>query len=391
MQSMSCRRTTNLDQQVTEKTALNRVKSDVLQSTATQCRVSLCILLFILSIHPLYAAAQSQVSLKKAEWGKALFFEPKLSANGKISCATCHEVGRAFTESRATSTDIEGHSVGRNSPTLINAAHMDVLTWSNPVLRKLENQIIVPLFLDTPGEMALIRVWPRVRAELLEKAPHIDLFRTAFPEEKGAPETRHIFSALAEYVRTLEAFDSPYDRFLAGEKNALSSKAQLGRELFFSKRTNCSSCHSGILLSNASKREFLTSKDPLSLPPTIDEKGNVLQFAHNGLYNWDGRGGVPEKHEGLYEFSLKPEDRGKFKIPPLRNVARTPPYMHDGSIKTLEGVVDHYNRGGSHRCPKKKNCGPAPQKHPLVRPLLLTSTEIESLVEFLKALSTKKF
>ena len=268
---------------------------------------------------------------------------------------------------------------------------MDVLTWSNPVLRKLENQIIVPLFLDTPGEMALIRVWPKVRSELLEKSPHIEMFRAAFPEEKRSPDTRHLFSALAEFVRTLDAFDSPYDQFLAGNTKALSPKAQRGRELFFSKRTNCASCHSGVLLSNAAKKEFLTSKDPLSLPPAQDEKDNILQFAHNGLYNWDGRGGVPEKQEGLYEFSLKLEDRGKFRIPPLRNVARTPPYMHDGSLATLEDVVKHYNRGGTHRCEKKKACGPAPQKHALIRPLSLTSAEQDALVEFLKSLSTQKY
>lgn len=328
---------------------------------------------------------------KKAEWGKALFFEPRLSANGKISCATCHETQRAFTESRATSKDIEGHSVHRNSPTLINSAHMDILTWSNPVLRKLENQIIVPLFLDTPGEMALIRVWPKVRSEVLEKSPHIEMFRNAFPEERGTPDTRHLFSALAEFVRTLEAFDSPYDRFLAGEKNALSSGALRGRELFFSQRTNCGSCHSGVLLSNAAKKEFLIAKDPLALPAVKDEEGNVLQFAHNGLFNWDGKGGVPEKHEGLYEFSLKLGDRGKFRIPPLRNVARTPPYMHDGSISTLEAVVEHYNLGGTHRCMKKRGCVPAPQKHALIRPLFLSASEKQALVEFLKSLSTRKF
>ncbi len=350
------------------------------------------LLAFFLSAEDAQATTvAAQPISKKAEWGRALFFEPRLSANGKISCATCHETARAFTENKATSSDIEGRSVGRNSPTLINSAHMDVLTWANPVLRKLENQIIVPLFLDTPGEMALIRVWPKVRAELLEKSPHIEMFRAAFPEEKGSPDTRHLFSALADFIRTLEAFDSPYDQFLAGNTKALSPKAQRGRELFFSKRTNCASCHSGVLLSNAAKKEFLTSKDPLSLAPAQDEKGNILQFAHNGLYNWDGRGGVPEKHEGLYEFSLKLEDRGKFRIPPLRNVARTPPFMHDGSLATLEEVVGHYNRGGTHRCAKKKSCGPAPQKHALIRPLSLSSDEREALVEFLKSLSTQKY
>jgi len=268
---------------------------------------------------------------------------------------------------------------------------MDVLTWANPVLRKLENQIIVPLFLDTPGEMALSRVWAKVRSEVLAKSPHIDMFRSAFPEEKGLPDTRHLFSALAEYVRTLEAFDSPYDRFLAGNQNALNQEAKLGRELFFSERTSCSACHSGILFSNAAKKEFLIGKDPLARAPAKDARGNILQFAHNGLYNWDGKGGVPEKSEGLYEFSAQMEDRGRFRIPPLRNVARTPPYMHDGSIATLERVVEHYNRGGFNKCEKRKSCGAAPQKDPLIRPLNLSTKEKRALVEFLKALSTQKF
>jgi cytochrome c peroxidase len=322
----------------------------------------------------------------QAEWGRALFFEARLSASGKISCATCHNPERAFTEKRKTSLDINGKSVHRNSPTLLNAAHMDVLTWANPVLRKLENQIIVPLFLDTPGEMALIRVWPQVRAEVLQKTPHFELFRKAFPDERGIPETRHLFSALAEYVRTLEGIESSYERFLAGDQSALSKKAQQGRILFFSDRTNCSSCHSGVLFSNAAKKEFLRSKDPLATPPAKDESGNVLQFAHNGLFNWDGSGGAPERHEGLYEFSRKSEDVGKFRIPPLRRVKQTSPYMHDGSLATLEDVVEHYNQGGSHRCLKKARCGPAPQMHPLVRKLNLGKEDKESLVEFLKAL-----
>jgi cytochrome c peroxidase len=386
-----------LDQQVTSASGQNLRTREIRKSQNHQRAKNGAVWIFVLLSILLSAenaqanAAAVQPLSKKAEWGRALFFEPRLSANGKVSCATCHETARAFTENKATSSDIEGHSVGRNSPTLINAAHMDVLTWANPVLRKLENQIIVPLFLDTPGEMALIRVWPKVRAELLEKSPHIEMFRAAFPEEKGSPDTRHLFSALAEFVRTLEAFDSPYDQFLAGNTNALSPKAKRGRDLFISKRTNCASCHSGVLLSNASKKEFLTSKDPLAPPAVRDEHGNILQFAHNGLYNWDGRGGVPEKHEGLYEFSLKLEDRGKFRIPPLRNVARTPPYMHDGSIATLEDVVKHYNRGGTHRCEKKKSCGPAPQKHALIRPLALTAADQEALVEFLRSLSTKKY
>ncbi|MEY2987872.1 MAG: hypothetical protein RJB13_1393 [Pseudomonadota bacterium] len=340
--------------------------------------------------------AQAQPSLKaagqglispQAAWGRELFFDSRLSANGKISCATCHEPERAFTENKVSSTDIEGKSVERNSPTLINSSHMDVLTWANPVLRKLENQIIIPLFLDTPGEMALIRVWPKVRTEVLGTSPHIEMFRKAFPKEKGLPDTRHLFFALAEFVRTLEGFDSPYDRFLAGDKKAMSVASQRGRIVFFSKKANCGSCHSGMLLSNASKKEFLKSNDPLALPPVTDSSGQVMQFAHNGLYNWDGLGGVPAKHEGLYEFSHKKEDLGKFRIPPLRNVAFTAPYMHDGSLKTLEAVVEHYNRGGSHFCQSKKKCRPAPQRHPLVRKLHLTEREKSDLVEFLKALS----
>ncbi len=344
--------------------------------------------LALVLLQPFAYAAQLN---PKAEWGKVLFFDSRLSANGKIACSTCHNPQRAFTQNKATSDDIEGHSVHRNSPTLINAAHMDVLTWANPVLRKLENQIIVPLFLDTPGEMALIRVWPKVRAEVLEKSPHVDFYRSAFPSENNSPETRHIFSALAEYVRSIEAFDSPYDKFLSGHSASLSRKAQRGRELFFSKRTNCSSCHSGVLLSNASKKEFLQSRDPLAQPPAKERNGEIVQFAHNGLYNWDGRGGVPTKHEGLYEFTLKLEDRGKFRIPPLRNVARTAPYMHDGSLPTLESVVEHYNRGGSHRCAKNTGCGPAPQMHSLVKKLHLSQKDKEALVEFLKSLSTQTF
>lgn len=336
------------------------------------------------------SATSPQTLSKRAEWGKVLFFESRLSANGRVSCATCHEPQRAFTENKASSHNIEGHSLHRNAPTLINASHMDVLTWANPILKKLENQIIVPLFLDTPGEMALIRVWPKVRAEVLKTSPHIDLFRLAFPEESGDPDTRHLFSALAEYVRTLESFTSAYDSFLSGKTDAMAPDAQRGRRLFFSKRTNCAGCHSGTLFSNAAKEQFLSSKEPLALPPERGPQGRILQFTHNGLYNWDGKGGVPDKSEGLYEFSRKEEDRGVFRIPSLRNVALTPPYMHDGSIRTLNEVIEHYNRGGLQRCRNAKGCGRAPQTHQSIRSLHLTTREKKDLIAFLKSLSTSK-
>lgn len=347
-------------------------------------------LVFVIFHAALFSSGQAPVDSRRAEWGRVLFFDTRLSANGKVSCASCHDPNRAFTENRASSVDIEGRSVERNSPTLLNSAHMDVLTWANPVLRKLENQIIVPLFLDTPGEMALIRVWPKVRLEVLGVSPHLELFKKAFPDEKGLPDTRHLFAALAEFVRTLEAFDSPYDRFLAGDKKAISRAAQRGRTIFFSKKASCGSCHSGSMFSNAAKKEFLNSPDPLALPPVKDSHGQILQFAHNGLYNWDGKGGVPDKHEGLYEFSHKPEDRGKFRIPPLRNVALTPPYMHDGSLKTLEAVVEHYNQGGTHFCKAGRGCRPAPQRHSLIRKLGLSAQEKSDLIAFLKALTSKK-
>ncbi|NBX16718.1 MAG: di-heme enzyme [Proteobacteria bacterium] len=368
MQPMSCGRSENLDRQVS------------IQRTLAVPAI------FLLST--IRTIAYCGVDENRAIWGKALFFETRLSANGKISCASCHDPQRAFTENKASSSDIEGRPVHRNSPTLINAAHMDVLTWANPLLRKLENQIIVPLFLDTPGEMALIRVWPKVRSEVLAQPPHIGMFRAAFPEEKAPPDTQHLFAALAAFIRTLVAFDSPYDRFLAGDKKAMSEESLKGRDLFFSTRTACGECHSGILLSNASKSEFLKSKDPLSPSPARDGLGQIIQFAHNGLYNWDGNGGVPAKSEGLYEFSGKPEDRGKFRIPSLRNVALTPPYMHDGSIASLEAVIEHYNQGGLNKCKAKRKCKAAPQKHPSIRPLNLNSTEKRSLAAFLRSLTT---
>ncbi len=317
-----------------------------------------------------------------------LFFDTRLSASGEVSCATCHDPKLAFSESAPTSKDINGASVARNSQSLINSSLMDVLTWSNPVLRKLENQIIVPLFLDTPGEMGLSHVWPKVRVEVLASEPYLSLFRSSFPSDKE-PDTRHLFQALGAYVRSLVALDSAYDRYLEGDRFALSENALLGRELFFSKRTNCGACHSGVLLSSASAPAYLNSQDPLALPAAVDESGRVIQFAHNGLYNWDDAGGMPEKHEGLYEFTLVPEDRGKFRIPPLRNVARTAPYMHDGSLATLMDVIEHYDRGGTHRCKKVTRCQPAPQKHDFIRPLGLNATEKSALIEFLNSLSTE--
>src|SRR5690606_29139124 len=138
--------------------------------------------------------------------------------------------------------------------------------------------------------------------------------------------------ALASFQRTLLSFDSPYDRYLSGEETALSASAKRGEALFFSERAECYHCHAGPDFTHAYRN--------------VDQPGSSGEFRNNALYNLDGKGAYPVDNPGLFEFTLKPQDEGRFRIPTLRNLKYTAPYMHDGSIETLEEVLEHYAAGG---------------------------------------------
>ncbi|MEZ4456277.1 MAG: di-heme enzyme [Gemmatimonadales bacterium] len=323
--------------------------------------------------------AENPMSDAKVELGRHLFYDPRLSKDGSFSCSTCHQQDRAFTEAKATSVGVTGEVHPRNAMGLTNIAYAPVLTWANPAMRQLEPQALVPMFGETPVEMGLAGLDSTVVRRLRADRRYQLLFRAAFPG-RGDPVTiANVTRAIASFERTLISGDSPFDRARAGDEAAMSAKAREGEELFFSENLECFHCHGGF-----------------NFTGSVDYVGKGLpeiEFHNTGLYNIDGAGGYPVPNTGVHEITGHAEDMGRFKAPTLRNVAVTGPFMHDGSIATLEEVVDHYAAGGRtvaagpHQGIGSRN----PYKSPFVGGFDLEPGEKEAIVAFLQSLTDSTF
>lgn len=244
---------------------------------------------------------------EKVALGRQLFFDGRLSRDNKVSCASCHDPSKGFSNGEQFATGVEGKKGGRNAPTIINSAYNRYQFWDGRE-PSLEAQAVGPI--QNPIEMNM------PLSEVVAKLNKIEGYRKQFKAVFGTDVTAEaIGKALASYERTIICGDAPYDRFKAGDKKALSESAQRGMALFFG-RANCSACHSG------------------------------NNFTDNSFHNI-GIGMKADKPDiGRQKISKLAGDCGSFKTPTLREIARTAPYMHDGSIKTLEEVVEHYAKGG---------------------------------------------
>lgn len=263
------------------------------------------------------------ITSEKVELGRRLFQDRRLSRDGRVACVSCHDPRRAFSTGQAQAMGVFNRKGRRNAPALINRAWGRTFFWDGRVAT-LEEQVLKPI--QDPNEMDLT---------LAEAERRLGLDATA------------ISRALASYLRSVLSGDAPYDRFINGDRGALSQEQQRGLQIFRGKG-NCTACHVG--------------------PSLSDER------LHNTGVAW--REGV-FMDPGRFGVTNRPEDRGAFKTPTLREVARTSPYMHDGSLRTLEEVVNFYSDGG------RRN----PAQDPEIRPLRLTPAEKRALVAFLKSLS----
>lgn len=263
--------------------------------------------------------------------GKQLFFDGRLSADNKVSCASCHDPAKGFSNGEQFATGVEAQKGGRNSPTIINSAYGNLQFWDGRS-KSLEDQAMGPVL--NPIEMKMTAV------DVVKKLNAIEGYQKQFQQVFGTDVNADgIAKAIAAYERTVLSGDAPYDKFKAGDKAALSEAAARGMKLFFGK-ANCSACHAG------------------------------ASFTDNGFHNI----GVPGTDEGRVAINKSAGDKGAFKTPTLREIARTAPYMHNGSMKTLEEVVVHYNQGGT----------PHPQLDEELFPLKLTDAQAADLVIFLK-------
>lgn len=284
----------------------------------------------------------NRFSAARLALGRRLFFDPLLSADRKVSCATCHRPDHGFASPERFPTGAHGRRGERSAPTLFNRAFGASQMWDGR-FATLEEQVLAPI--EAENEMAL--TVPEALARLAAHPEYPALFGAAFAgREAGPPRADELARALAAFVRRLFLGDSPVDRFREGRFSALSPEERGGLWVFESKG-GCWRCHAG---DNFTDEEF-----------------------HNtGVGASEGRA-----EPGREAVTGRDGDRGRFKTPTLRGLAFTAPYMHDGSLATLEEVVEFYRNGG----------GPNPHLDPELVPLELSDREAELLVAFLRALS----
>lgn len=281
---------------------------------------------------------ENPMEWKKIELGKLLFYDPILSDDSTISCSTCHIPERAFTDGKSLPVGIKGHTGVRNSPTLVNVAYYPYFFVEGKV-KDLETQALAPgLHADEMGTEMKKMIYRLRKNKFYSRK-----FKQVFGEEA---DVKHVVYALACYERTLIAGNSKYDRYMGTNDSTIFSQEEWeGYNLFFSERTNCSKCHNGNLFTDFS-------------------------FQNIGLYEY-------YMDPGLNRATVLKTDSGKFKTPTLRNIEYTGPYMHDGSVKSLEEIVELYNDGGKNH----------PNKSEWIKPLGLNEEEKHSLISFLKCLT----
>lgn len=276
------------------------------------------------------------------ELGKKLFFDPILSADSSISCASCHHPQLAFSDNLPFSLGV-GDAIGtRNASPLANVAYHPYFTREGGV-PTLEMQIFVPIQEHNEFNFNILLIAERLK----QNAEYVNMAQKAYERE---PDAFVITRSLACFERSLLSGYSPYDQYQNYAKtDALSEAAINGMSLFFGERTNCSTCHSGFNFTN-------------------------YAFENNGLYE-----DYPD--EGRFRLTSNEADRALLKVPSLRNIELTAPYMHDGSMQTLEEVVSHYQSGGKNH----------PHKSELLKPMDLTVKEQQELIAFLKSLTDETF
>jgi cytochrome c peroxidase len=330
------------------------------------------------NIAPPPVPADNPMSFAKVELGRRLFYDPRLSGNGAFACSSCHRQELAFTDAKNISVGSTGEAHTRNAQPLSNAGYQGTLGWAGPLTHSLEAQALIPMFGDMPVELGLKGQESALISRLQAEPVYQTLFPKSFPQDASPVTVQNVTKAIAAFQRTFISFNAPIDRFRRGDANAISASARRGEQLFGIHR--CVACHEGPLFTSAAR----VGPGPIPLD---------AGFANTGLYNVGGTGAYPSRNGGLFEVTGNPRDIGRMKIPSLRNVGVTFPYMHDGSIGTLEDVIDHYARGG-----RLISIGPNagdgklnPHRDPRITGFPLGPTDKADLVAFLRTLTDSAF
>ena len=276
---------------------------------------------------------------EKVKLGKKLFGDKLLSRDRSLACKGCHLPKKAFTDGRAKAVGVYGRQGPRSVPTLVNRAYGRAFFWDGRT-STLEEQVVKPIEAESEMDMTVSEAVERLK----RKSRYRKMFQQAFHRE---PNGEDLARALASYVRTIYSGDSPFDRYIYGKRGALSDQQRRGLRIFRDKG-NCTACHIG---------------------PTFSDE----EFHNTGVAWRDGK----LQDEGRFAITGETELKGAFKTPTLREAARTAPYMHDGSLATLQDVINFYSDGG------RKN----PHLDEEIKPRNLTRQEKQDLLAFLQSLS----
>ena len=316
----------------------------------------------------------------KIALGQKLFFDGRLSADGTVACSSCHDPARAFTDGRRVSIGIKGRVGQRNSPTILNALYNTTQFWDGRA-RTLEEQVVFPIL--NPAEMGE----PSLDAAVARIA-RVGEYRKAFERVfHGPPTGSSLVRAIASYERSEVSFDSPFDHFIAGEKNAIDASAKRGWALFVG-RGRCTSCHA--LTEGKPDVTNFTDHGFHNIGVETVRANTVAMARQAGQTVKPGDMGAVDRTAiqsdlsmlGRFLVTRRDADIGAFKTPNLRNLLMTAPYFHDGSHATLWDVLDHYNKGGDLNDPFLDKD---------MRPLALKEEEIDDLVAFLASLTSPDY
>jgi cytochrome c peroxidase len=308
-----------------------------------------------------FKATDDQIAL-----GKALFFDRRLSASNALSCASCHQPDKAFTDGLPVSIGYPGNALFRNTPTLLNVAHVKAVYWDGrmsgaDLASVIRDHLTEPFFMAADGRLLI---------ERMKQVPeYVELFKIAYGAE---PDFGTILKAVAAYVGSLQSPPTPFDRFQNGDSKSQTADAIAGQKLFEGK-AGCATCHPAPLFTDHQFHDLGLR----TAPNLLDDPERHITFRRffRGLGTPNYRNLMEDA--GRYVIQFKESDRSKFRTPSLREVSRTAPYMHDGRFKTLEDVIDFYDQGGG----KEQRAG--------LKPLNLTADEKRQLVAFLKSLSSE--
>jgi cytochrome c peroxidase len=282
--------------------------------------------------------AENPLTPAKVELGKRLYFDPRLSSDGTVACATCHDPRSGFAEPRAVSVGVGGATGVRNSPTVLNAAFLAEQFWDGRA-RTLEEQALQPLV--NPVEMGMPD-HAAVEAKLRGIADYPPLFGAAFGDE--AITIERASQAIASFERTLLSLDAPIDRFLAGDARAIPEAARRGWDLFNGK-ARCNNCHGHVGAFPLFTDELYHNIGVAAKEVSFEALARRVEGQPEDLAKLAHEAGINQL--GRFLVTKERKDIGAFKTPQLRNVALTAPYMHDGSEKTLADVIEFYDRGGN--------------------------------------------